>query len=70
MSAWPEAVWIIRETQKALNMDERLNQLEARLVIVENRLFFVSNNTPVIPIEPGEDERHISEGSLWFHIKQ
>ena len=60
MSAWPEAVWIVKETQKALNVDERVRELDQRLALVENRILIISDSTPTLS--------NISNNSLWFRI--
>ena len=64
MSVWPEAVWIVREMQSALNMEGRFQELSIRLSEIESRYLIVStgNNTPDSAPET------INNGSLWFRI--
>lgn len=67
MSAWPEAVWIVRETQKAFNIEQRLKALDDRLKAVENRYLIVATGDNVGPNLPQSIES-VSAGSLWFKI--
>ena len=66
MSAWPEAVWIKQEIEKALNMSNILLDLQTRLTAIENRYLIVAtsqNDQPAgISFIPDEN-------SLWFKIK-
>ena len=66
MSAWPEAVWIVRETQKAFNIEQRLQALDDRLKAVEHRYLIVAtgDNGPNYDSSISE----FSAGSLWFKI--
>lgn len=60
MSAWPEAVWLMNEMNKALNVEGRAEALSQRLSIVENRFVYLSsvNETPM----------NASVGSVWAKI--
>lgn len=66
MSAWPEAVWIVRETQKAFNIEQRLQALDDRLKAVEHRYLIVATGDS----GPNHDSSisEFSAGSLWFKI--
>ena len=66
MSVWPEAVWIVRETQKAFNVEQRLQNLDDRLKAVEHRYLIVATGST----EPQHDSsiESFSDGSLWFKI--
>ncbi len=66
MSAWPEAVWIIREVQKAIGANDRLQQLDTRLTVIENRYLIIATSTNEdvpsdLPYTP-------SDGSLWMRV--
>ena len=37
MSAWPEAVWIVREVTASLNAEALLNALQDRVSILEKK---------------------------------
>lgn len=62
MSAWPEAVWLKNEINKALGMDKKIEELSQRLSLVEHRYLFLSASQP--------SESSISAGSLWAKIEQ
>lgn len=66
MSAWPEAVWIVRETQKAFNVEQRLQELDRRLKAVEHRYLIVATGNT----DPNHDSSitEFSVGSLWFKV--
>ena len=60
MSAWPEAVWLLREINVSLGMEEAIAALDQRLVQIENRQLFVQNTQPT----------NASKGSLWMKTVQ
>ena len=61
MSAWPEAVWLKNEINAALGMDQRLNELNERLLQVEHRYLFISQEDP-------RDAGGVSAGSIWAKV--
>lgn len=63
MSAWPQAVWIIREIQKQFNLNERVLFLENRYYIFAPP---VAENVrePLLPQE--YQDVQFSDDSIWF----
>ena len=60
MSAWPEAVYIIRQIQNALNLNQRVLKLQ-------NRLFVFAPVASGQNLHPDlEDEYDFSNDSIWF----
>lgn len=60
MSAWPEAVYIIKQIQNALNLNQRVLKLQ-------NRLFVFAAVKSSAVLEPDlEDEYNFSNDSIWF----
>lgn len=48
MSAWPEAVWIVREINAALTAEEKIQELSRRLTAIEYRHVFIAHNAAEI----------------------
>lgn len=48
MSAWPEAVWIVREINAALTAEEKIQELSRRLTAIEYRHVFIARNAAEI----------------------
>ena len=48
MSAWPEAVWIVREINAALTADEKIQQLSKRLDALQHRHIYIGSDQAVI----------------------
>lgn len=44
MSAWPEAVWIVREVSASLNAEEKITNLSTRLQAIEHRHVYVNTS--------------------------
>ena len=66
MSAWPEAVYIIREIQNSLNLTQRVLKLENRLYVFAPQK---ENETGIL--EPDlEEEYNFSNDSVWFVERQ
>lgn len=60
MSAWPEAVYIIRQIQNALNLNQRVLKLQ-------NRLYVFAPIAEGQTFQPDlEDEYDFSNDSIWF----
>lgn len=66
MSAWPEAVWVIREVQKAIGANDRLQRLDARLTVIENRYLIIATSTN--EGVPSDLSYTPSDGSLWMKV--
>lgn len=64
MSVWPEAVWIVREMQNALNMEGKYQELSDRLDAIEARYLIMSTGSTSPDLAP----EIINNGSLWFRI--
>lgn len=58
MSAWPEAVWIVREVTASLNAEALLNALQDRVSVLEKKHVKISNTQP----------NGLTAGSLWLRI--
>lgn len=61
MSAWPEAVYIIKQISNQFNLNDRVLELENRLVVFAKKDSTKTKLTPVL-----EDDYTFSNGSLWF----
>lgn len=61
MSAWPEAVYIIKQISNQLNLNDRVLELENRLVVFAKKDSTKTKLTPIL-----EDNYTFSNGSLWF----
>ena len=60
MSAWPEAVYVIKQIQNALNLNQRVLKLQ-------NRLFVFAPIASGQTLQPDlEDEYDFSNDSIWF----
>ena len=44
MSAWPEAVWIVKEVSASLNAEEKISNLSQRLQAIEHRHVYVATS--------------------------
>ena len=67
MSAWPQAVWIIREIQKQFNLNERVLFLENRYYIFASPSSTLDSKGRKQPALPQEyDDVHFSDDSMWF----
>ena len=69
MSAWPEAVWIIREMQKAIGANDRIKELDLRLQAIEHRYLIIAAANGSNP-DPTQFLSVPSEGSLWMVVVQ
>jgi len=60
MSAWPEAVWIVREINAALTAEEKIQELSRRLTAIEYRHVFIASNEASI--------QNKTEGSILLKV--
>ena len=61
MSAWPEAVYIIKQISNQLNLNNRVLELENKLVVFAKKDSTKQKLTPIL-----DDSYDFSNGSLWF----
>ena len=67
MSAWPQAVWIVREIQNQFNLNQRVLYLENRYYIfapVSSVLDSQGKKQPELPEE--YQDIKFSDDSIWF----